>query len=131
MTTVLIVEDEPITLRVFSKILSKRGGLDVKHTEDVEEIIQIAQAGEADIILMDLSLTNSVYQGKSVDGIKIAQMLKADPQTAKLPIILAATHAMDGDREHVCKLSGADDYISKQVVDSTLFVERIRAVLAK
>jgi CheY-like chemotaxis protein len=131
MTTVLIVEDDPITLRVFSKILSKRGGLDVKHTEDVEEIIQIAQAGEADIILMDLFLTNSVYQGKSVDGIKIAQILKANPQTAKLPIILAATRAMESDREHVCKLSGADDYISKPVVDPTLFVERIMAVLAK
>lgn len=131
MTTVLIVEDEPITLRVFSKILSKRGGFDVKHTEDVEEIIQIAQAGEADIILMDLSLTNSVYQGKLVDGIQLAQILKANPQTAKLPIILAAINVIEADGEHFCKLSGADDYISKPVVDSTLFVERIRAVLAK
>ncbi|MEO8893644.1 MAG: hypothetical protein ABI417_19330, partial [Coleofasciculaceae cyanobacterium] len=35
MKTVLIVEDDPINARVFSKILIKRGGLDVKHTEDV------------------------------------------------------------------------------------------------
>ncbi len=32
MTTVLIVEDDPINLRVFSKILKKRGGFDVKGT---------------------------------------------------------------------------------------------------
>ena len=50
MTTVLIVEDDPINFRVFSKILIKRGGLEVKGTEDVEEVIKIAQAGEADII---------------------------------------------------------------------------------
>ncbi|MBD1920181.1 response regulator [Microcoleus sp. FACHB-831] len=131
MTTVLIVEDEPINVRVFSKILSKRGGLDVKHTEDVEEVIQIAHSGEADIILMDVSLTNSVYQGKSVDGIKITQILKGNPETAKLPIILVTAHAMDGDRENFLKQSGADGYISKPVVDHQLFVEQIMAMLQK
>ena len=100
MTTVLIVEDDPINLRVFSKILTKRGGLEVKGTEDVEEVMQIAKAGEADIVLMDVSLAHSVYQGKSVDGIKITQMLKADPQTANLPIILVTAHAMEGDKEN-------------------------------
>jgi CheY-like chemotaxis protein len=33
------------------------------------------------------------YQGKGVDGIKITQMLKANPQTAKLPIILVTANA--------------------------------------
>jgi len=42
----------------------------------------------------------SVYQGKAVDGIKITQMLKANAQTAKLPIILVTAHAMEGDREN-------------------------------
>jgi CheY-like chemotaxis protein len=86
MKTVLIVEDDPINARVFSKILSKRGGLNVKHTEDVEEVMQIAQSGAADIILMDVSLAHSVYRGKSVDGIKITQLLKADAQTSNLPL---------------------------------------------
>ncbi|MBD1920183.1 response regulator [Microcoleus sp. FACHB-831] len=131
MKTVLIVEDDPINARVFSKILVKRGGLGVKHTENVEEVMQIAHAGEADIILMDVSLAHSVYQGKSVDGIKITQMLKADPQTAKLPIILVTAHAMEGDRENFLKLSGADGYISKPVVDHQLFVEQIIGLLPK
>lgn len=131
MKTVLIVEDDPINLRVFSKILSKRGGLEVKGTEDVEEVIQIAQSGEADIILMDVSLAHSVYQGKAVDGIKIAQMLKSDPKTANLPIILVTAHAMEGDRENFLKQSGADGYISKPVVDHQQFVDQIMALLPK
>lgn len=129
MKTVLIVEDDPINARVFSKILSKRGGLAVKHTENVEEVMQIAHAGEADIILMDVSLAHSHYQGKSVDGIKITQMLKANPQTAKLPIILVTAHAMEGDRENFLKQSGADGYISKPVVDHQQFIEQIMALL--
>jgi len=131
MKTVLIVEDDPINARVFSKILSKRGGLGVKHTEDVEEVMQIAQAGGADIILMDVSLAHSVYKGKSVDGIKITQMLKADAQTKDMPIILVTAHAMEGDRENFLKQSGADGYISKPVVDHQQFVDQIMALMPK
>ncbi|MGB3692266.1 MAG: response regulator [Spirulinaceae cyanobacterium] len=131
MTTVLIVEDDPINARVFSKILTKRAGLDVKHTEDVEEVMEIAQAGGADIILMDVSLAHSVYRGKAVDGIKITQMLKADPQTSEIPIILVTAHAMEGDKESFLKQSGANSYISKPVVDHQQFVEQIRQLLPK
>lgn len=127
MTTVLIVEDDPINLRVFSKILTKRGGLQVKSTENVEEVMNIAQAGEADIILMDVSLAHSVYQGKSVDGIQITQLLKSDPKTSALPVILVTAHAMEGDRENFLKQSGADGYISKPVVDHEQFIAQILA----
>lgn len=129
MKTVLIVEDDLINARVFSKILTKRGGLEVKHTENVEEVIQIAQAREADIILMDVSLSRSVYQGKSVDGIKITQMLKSNPDTAYLPIILVTAHAMEGDRENFLQQSGADGYISKPVVDHQAFIDQILNLL--
>ncbi|NJP12663.1 MAG: response regulator [Leptolyngbyaceae cyanobacterium RU_5_1] len=129
MRTVLIVEDDVVNARVFSKILTKRGGLTVKHTENVEEVMQIAQAKGADIILMDVSLSRSVYQGKSMDGIKITQMLKGDPNTADLPIILVTAHAMEGDRESFLRQSGADGYISKPIIDHQAFVDQIMALL--
>jgi CheY-like chemotaxis protein len=131
MTTVLIVEDDPINLRVFSKILTKKGGLQVKGTEIVEEVLQLSQSGEIDIILMDVALANSMYQGKSVDGIKITQMLKADPQTSHLPIILVTAHAMEGDRENFLQQSGADGYISKPVVDHEAFIQQIISLINK
>ncbi|MDJ0553338.1 MAG: response regulator [Microcoleaceae cyanobacterium MO_207.B10] len=129
MKTVLIVEDDQVNARVFSKILTKRGGLAVKHTEDVEEVVKIAKSGEADLILMDVSLARSSYQGKAVDGIKITQILKSDPQTDKLPIILVTAHAMAGDKESFLNQSGADGYISKPVVDHQEFVSQIKALL--
>lgn len=131
MTTVLIVEDDPINLRVFSKILTKRGGLQVKSTEIVEEVLQSAQSGEVDAILMDVALANSIYQGKPVDGIKITQMLKSDSKTAKLPVILVTAHAMEGDRENFLTQSGADGYISKPVVDHEAFIEQIVSLIDK
>ena len=131
MTTVLIVEDDPINLRVFSKILTKRGGLQVKGTEIVEEVLQLAQSGEIDVILMDVALANSIYEGKPVDGIKITQMLKEDPKTASLPIILVTAHAMEGDRENFLKQSGADGYISKPIVDHEAFIHQIVSLINK
>lgn len=129
MHTVLIVEDDMVNARVFSKILTKRGGLNVKHTENVEEVISIAENREADVILMDVSLSHSVYQGKPVDGIEITQLLKSNPLTAKVPVILVTAHAMDGDRETFLMQSGADGYISKPVVDHQKFVDEIAAMI--
>lgn len=129
MKTVLLVEDDLVNARVFSKILTKRGGLAVKHTEDVEEVITIARSGEVDVVLMDVSLANSTYQGKPMDGIKITQLLKADPATAKLPVILVTAHAMEGDRENFLSQSGADGYISKPVIDHQEFVDQIKATM--
>ena len=127
MSTVLIVEDDMVNARVFSKILTKRGGLSVKHTENVEEVLSIAQKKEADVILMDVSLSHSVYEGKPVDGIEITQILKSDPKTSEIPVILVTAHAMDGDRETFLTQSGADGYISKPVVDHQKFVDDIVA----
>jgi CheY-like chemotaxis protein len=122
MTTVLIVEDDPINVRVFSKILTKMGGVEVRHTEDVETVIDMARSGEIHVILMDICLTNSYC-----DGIKITQMLKADPKTVKVPIILVTAL---GDRENLLKQSGADDYISKPIVDPRQFIDQVFSVLA-
>jgi CheY-like chemotaxis protein len=129
MTTVLIVEDDPVNLLVFSKILTKRGGLQVKSTENVEEVIKLVHSGTIDVVLMDVSLGNSFYQGQPMDGIAITKMLKKDPLTATVPIILVTAHAMQGDRESFLAQSGADGYITKPVVDHQLFVDQVKAML--
>ena len=129
MTTVLLVEDEPLNVLVFSKILTKRAGLDVKHTEDVEEVMAIALGGVADIILMDVSLAHSTYKGKRVDGIGITQMLKANLISAKVPVILVTAHATPSDREEFLKASGADELIPKPILDQQQFVDKVLSFL--
>lgn len=129
MATVLIVEDDKANILVFSKILKKRAGLDVHATEDVEEVVAMADSGTIDLILMDVALSRSTYKGKSIDGIKITQMLKKREETQHLPIILVTAHAMRGDRENFLSQSGADDYISKPVVDQQAFVDKILSLI--
>lgn len=130
MTTILVVEDDPINWMVFQKVLKRRGGLDSIHSENVEEVLQIVRSGQVAVVLMDVSLKNSHYQGESVDGIRITQLLKADPQTAKLPVILVTANAMVGDREAFLKASGADGYIAKPILDHVGFVQQIKSIIA-
>ncbi|HEY9883139.1 MAG TPA: response regulator [Thermosynechococcaceae cyanobacterium] len=129
--TVLLVEDDLGNVRVFSRYLTKLGGLAVTHTEDADEVVQIVKAGQADLVLMDVSLSHSLYQGRAVDGIKLSQLLKSDPSTASVPIILVTAHAMIGDRENSLQQSGADGYISKPVVDYRAFIDQVMALLQK
>lgn len=130
MTTILVVEDDPINWMVFQKVLKRRGGLDSIHSENVEEVLEIVRSGQVAVVLMDVSLKNSHYQGESVDGIRITQLLKADPETAKLPVILVTANAMVGDREAFLKASGADGYIAKPILDHVGFVQQIKSVIA-
>ncbi|MGB3536307.1 MAG: response regulator [Microcoleaceae cyanobacterium] len=129
MNTVLVVEDNPINWKVFERILTKRGGLVAWHTEDVETVLQLANSQQADLILMDISLANSYYEGEAVDGIKITQLLKANPQTANLPVILVTAHGSRWDREYYLNRSGADGFISKPVIDQQDFLAQIKAKL--
>jgi two-component system cell cycle response regulator DivK len=131
MKTILLVEDDPGNVRIFSRILTRLGGLAVKHTENADEVIQTAQAQEVDIILMDVSLPRSLYQGKLVDGIKLTQILKENPVTANIPVILVTAHAMAGDRGKFLEQSGADGYISKPVIDYQAMLDQITALLPK
>jgi two-component system, cell cycle response regulator DivK len=128
MKTVLVVEDDPLNWQIFQIILTRIGGFAAKHTENVEEVIHLARSQAADVILMDVSLPNSYYGGQIIDGIKITKLLKSNPITAKIPVILVT--ANQGEREEFLKQSGADDYIPKPIVDRHAFIDRIKALMS-
>ncbi len=130
MNTILVVEDNPTNWQIFRKILTKRGGFNAQHTENVEEVVHFATSKQADVILMDICLDNSFYEGKPINGIEITKMLKADPNTANVPIILVTALGTENDAEHFIKISGADGYIAKPVMDYHDFIAKIKAKIA-
>lgn len=129
MTAVLLVEDDPLNARVFSTILAKRGGFEVSVSQDVEEILRVVAEGNIAAILMDVSLSGSTYLGEAVDGIRITQLLKENPVSARVPVILVTAHAMRGDREKFLQDSGAQGYIAKPVVDQQAMVDRVNELI--
>ncbi|MEL7476008.1 MAG: response regulator, partial [Cyanobacteria bacterium J06555_12] len=64
-----------------------------------------------------------------VDGIRITQLLKENPVSAVVPVILVTAHAMRGDREQFLQDSGAQGYIAKPVVDQQAMVDRVNELI--
>lgn len=128
---VLVVEDDLLNARLFRKVLEKRAGCRVSVTEDPREVLAWVRAGGVHLVVMDVSLHNSKLDGEPVGGIEICQMLKRDPACAHIPVLLATAHAMRGDPESLLAQSGADDYVSKPILDHQAFVDQILSLMER
>ena len=126
MIHVVVVEDDAMNALLFRKLLEKRCGYHVTVTESPEELLALVRAGDVALVLMDVSLGNSLYQGEPVSGVELSRMLKSDPATCRVPVVLATAHAMRGDAEALLAESRADSYLSKPIVDHAAFVDQIR-----
>ena len=128
---ILIVEDDPINVKFMRVVLVRKGGYEVVHSEDVDEILALVQASDISAVIMDISLSRSVHLGQKVDGIYITRLLKADPATKGVPVILATAHAMTGDRERFLAETGAEHYLSKPIHDPDHFLREVNKVFTE
>ncbi len=133
MEHILVVEDDVNNAQVFKALLSRLGGFTVSVTEDVEEILRLCRAGTVNLVIMDVSLSQSFHNDEKFDGLDITRLLKEDEKTRHIPVVLATAHAMKGDRERFLAASGADGYVTKPVVNHRELIGKIRdlIVLAK
>lgn len=69
--------------------------------------LRMAKQELPDLILMDLSLP-------LMDGWEATRRLKADPETAHIPVIALTAHALDVDRERAFE-AGVDGYVTKPI----------------
>lgn len=130
MRHVIVVEDDGVNATLFRTLLERRCGCRVTLTESGDEVVAAARQG-ADAIVMDVSLRDATFEGVPMTGVDLCQVLKRDPQTACIPVILATAHAMRGDEESLLQQSGADDYVSKPILDLESFAEKIRRWLGE
>jgi CheY-like chemotaxis protein len=130
MTHILVVEDDEFIQMVVRKALTKIGGFTVTVTEDAESALALVRSGQVDLVVMDVSLDNSHYQGESIDGLGLTRLLKADPLTRLVPVLLATAHARLGDGERLSRACGADGYMTKPFEEPRALVARVQRLLA-
>ena len=131
MPTVLIVEDSPSVAKFYTLALERRGGFACRQAHSAEEVLAQVRSGEVDVVLLDISLADFTYQGRPIDGLELSRLLKGDPVTDKVPVLLATAHAMVGDRERFLEASAADEYQKKPIYDPAILVEKVNALLEK
>ncbi len=114
---ILLVDDDHLLARGTAKLIQRLGGHQVAITDEPGEIFQRCRAGEVDMVLMDVNLPAAQWEAKDVSGADIAYLLKSDPQTADIPVILITAYAMLSEQQHLLEVSQADDFFAKPITD--------------
>ena len=129
---VLIVEDNALVAKFYRLALERAGGFNCVVSENVSAILEQVGAGEVDVVILDVSLAGTEWEGRPIDGLELARLIKQKATSSSgraLPILLATAHAMAGDRERLLAASGADDYLEKPVYDAAHLVAKIERLL--
>jgi two-component system cell cycle response regulator DivK len=113
MNKILIVEDVEVNRDLLIQLLEEEYALAI--ATDGEAGVAKAASERPDLILMDLSLPN-------LDGWEATRRIKAEPATARIPIIALTAHAMSGDEENA-RAAGCDDFLAKPIDEDLLFAK--------
>lgn len=118
---ILIVDDEKNIVEVVKYNLDKEGFRTVV-AYDGEEALETARREVPDLVLLDLMLPE-------VDGFEICRILKQDPRTQHIPIIMLTGKSTEMDKVLGLEM-GADDYVTKPFSPRELLA-RIKAILRR
>lgn len=131
MSHVLVVEDNPLVAKFYRLALTRVGGFEVTVTEDVAEILRLVESGRVDAVILDVSLRDCRHDGRPVDGLELARLVRDCPAGKDLPILLATAHAMEGDRQRLLAASGANAYLEKPIYDPQVLIDRLQELMAR
>ncbi len=119
MSRVLVVDDEP-NIVLSLEFLMEQSGFEVATAGDGETALELIAQHAPDLVLLDISLPG-------LSGFDVLSQLRAQPQHARLPIIMLTAHGREVEKEKGMAL-GADDYITKPFSTREL-VAKVRALL--
>lgn len=121
MATIYIVEDD-VNIREIERYALKNSGYQVEEFECGADLFKRLESKVPALILLDIMLPNE-------DGLDILTKVRADKNTAKVPIIMVTAKTSELDKVKGLDL-GADDYISKPFGVMEL-ISRVKALLRR
>jgi len=117
---VLVVEDEPIILRLLQVNL-RLEGYDVVACSGGEDALLRVEQAPPDVVVLDVVLPG-------IDGFEVCRRLRGSPATADVPVIMVTAQAQDEDRKRGYAL-GVREYVTKPFEPAEL-VALVREALA-
>jgi adenylate cyclase len=115
---ILVVDDTPENLRLLEAVLVPRG-YEVLTARSGEEALDLVSTARPDLILLDIVMP-------AMDGYAVCQALRADEETAVLPVIMITSSTGPEKRQAI--EAGADDFIQKPFNHAELLA-RVRSLL--
>jgi DNA-binding response OmpR family regulator len=118
-TRVLVIDDSPTIVALLKRML-QQNQLEVLEAFDAESGIEVARREVPDLIFLDIVLPG-------MDGFRALRMLRRDPITKHLPIIMISGNAQATEQFYVQRI-GADDFMKKPFSRAEVF-NRVEALL--
>lgn len=118
---ILVVDDEPDAVELIEFNL-KQAGYDVVSAADGAAAIKKARTAGPSLIILDIMLPE-------IDGFEVCKLLRRDPATAAIPILMLTAKAAEIDRVLGLELGG-DDYVTKPFSPREL-VLRVKKILER
>jgi len=103
---VLLVDDSSTVLLMEKMILAK-GPYEIITARDGVEGVAKAKSEHPDVILLDVMMPN-------LDGLSACAAIRADPETAHIPIVMVTTRAEETNIETAFR-NGCTDYVTKPI----------------
>ncbi len=119
MANILVVEDNPDNMKLFTTILRLKGHV-VRELPDGEGLLAQLAEERPDLVLMDIQLPGR-------DGFALLEEIRQSP-TPGLRVVALTAHAMSGDRDRALE-AGFDGYITKPI-DVRRFPEQVARAVA-
>jgi phosphate regulon transcriptional regulator PhoB len=119
--SILVVEDEADLVELVSYNLKKEG-FTMDSASDGEEALSKIRKKNYDLLILDLMLPG-------IQGMELCRILRNDPMTARLPIIMLTAKGEELDKVLGLEM-GADDYMTKPFSPGEL-AARVKAVLRR
>ena len=111
MATILIIDDSPTDVRVFTTLL-ERAGHQIVAVSTAEEGIERVRADLPDLVIMDVIMPG-------MNGFQATRTLTRDPKTQHVPVVMITTKSMETDRVWGMR-QGARAFITKPVNEKDL-----------
>lgn len=116
---ILVVDDEPNNVKLISAMLFKEH-FDIITAYDGKAALDIVNSRIIDLILMDIMMPE-------IDGYQVTQLVKQNPQTKDIPIILVTALQSEHDKKLGFD-AGADEFLTKPI-NKIEIIARIRSML--
>jgi two-component system, cell cycle response regulator len=128
MGRILVVDDHADTCRVMMRLLRARGHeADCAYSGE-EALARLGEGTPAVPPLPDVVLLDAMMPG--VDGVEVLRRLRADPNTADVPVVMCSAVSDPAYMEHALA-KGANDYLIKSKFDVDELLRRLGPYLER